>query len=243
MQRPKLRDGKFRVGTELYPLGEIPKEVIYEISKWIVYSVAVGKSKISGEDWGDIFAKAIDGDHLASPVGLADVVLEGQAWSLKSVLHKNPHSCTNLRIISGRNSPDYSYGITDPRDNIEATGKAILGVWNERINIALDKFDSLRTAILVRNIDLLEFTLYEMDTHKFIAADYVWTVNSRGNFEGHDKTSKQHKFTWQPHGSQFTIKYSVPASAVRFQLKRPSVLDFEKTINQIGFCEDWVTIR
>jgi hypothetical protein len=50
-----------------------------------VYNFAVGKSDISGEDWGDIFAKAVDGGHLSSPVGLADVVLEGQAWSVKSV--------------------------------------------------------------------------------------------------------------------------------------------------------------
>lgn len=224
-------------------MGEFPKEVIYEISKWLVYSFAVGKSNISGEDWGDIFAKAVDGDHLASPVGLADVILEGQAWSVKSVQNDNPHSCQQLRVISGRNSPDYSYGITDPRGNIQETGKAVLGIWNERVNIALDKFDYLRTVILVRNINTLEFTLFETETHKFVAADYKWSENKRGNFEGHNINSGQHAFTWQPHGSQFTIKYPVPASAVKFQIKRPPVLDFEQTIKQIGFIKDWVTIK
>lgn len=213
------------------------------MSKWLIYSFAVGKSNISGEDWGDIFAKSIDGDHMASPVGLADVILEGKAWSVKSVQHNKPHLCKLLRVISGRNSPDYSYGITDPRENIQETGKAVLGIWNERVNIALDKFDYLRTVILIRNINTLEFALFEQETHKFIAADYIWSENKRNNLEGHDIASGKHKFTWQPHGSQFTIKYLVPASAVRFQLKRPPVLDFEQTIKSIGFSEDWVTIK
>ena len=243
MQRPRLRDGKHRTGTELYPLGEFPEKVIYTISKWLVYNFALGKSDISGEDWGDIFAKSIDGEHLSSPVGLADVILEGKAWSVKSVKHTNPHSCPQIRVISGRNSPDYSYGITDPRENIEKTGKAVLGIWNERVNIALDKFDTLRTIILIRNVNTLEFTLFETETHKFVSADYQWFENKRNNFEAHDRVSERHVFTWQPHGSQFTIKYLIPASAVKFQIKRPSVLDFEQTIKQIGFSEDWVTIK
>ena len=224
-------------------MGQFPREIIYQISKWLVYNFAVGKSNISGEDWGDIFAKAIDGDHLSSPVGLADVVVEGQAWSVKSIQHTNPHNCKPVRVISGRNSPDYSYGITDPRKDIQKTGEAVLGIWNERVNIALDKFDSLRTVILIRNISTLEFTLFETETHKFVPADYIWSENKRKNFEGHDLISQKHNFTWQPHGSQFTIKYTVPGSAVKFQIKRPPVLDFDQTMKQIGFNNEWVTIK
>ena len=243
MRRPRLKDGNKRTSQELYPLGEFPKKIILEISRWLIYNFAVGKSNISGEDWGDIFAKSIDGDHLSSPVGLADVVLEGQSWSVKSVQSTNPHGSNEIRVISGRNSPDYSYGIQNPHKNIQETGNAVLGIWNERVNIALDRFDYLRTAILIRNVNTLEFTLFETETHKFIPSEYKWEINQRGNFEGFDILSNTHKFTWQPHGSQFTIKYPIPASAVRFKIKRPPVLDFEKTMNQIGFSEDWVTIK
>jgi len=217
--------------------------VIYEIGRWLIYNFAIGKSKISGEDWGDIFAKSIDGEHLSSPVGLADVVLEGQVWSVKSVKKETPHSCKEIRVISGRNSPDYSYGIENPHADLQRTGRAVLGIWNERVNIALDKFDSLRTAILIRNINSLEFTLFETDMHKFVSNEYEWRLNKRGNFEGYDRSSNFHRFTWQPHGSQFTIKYQVPVSAVRFQIRRPPVLDFEETMNQIGFDESWVVIK
>ena len=47
-------------------------------------------------------------------------------------------------------------------------------IWNERVNIALDSFDSLRTAILIRNVNTLEFTLFENDTHKFIPGEYEY---------------------------------------------------------------------
>lgn len=243
MRRPRLRDSQHQNRSELYPLAEFPDTVIYGISKWIVYNFAVGKSDISGEDWGDIFAKSVDGDHLASPLGLGDVVLEGQAWTVKSVKNKNPHTCSSIRIISGRNSPDFSFDIENPRENIQDTGDAVLRIWNERVNIALDKFDSLRTCILIRNVNTLEFTLFETETHRYIPRNYVWRVNRNNNLEGYHIQSNKHMFTWQPHGSQFTIKHDVPVAAVRFKVRRPPILDFEKTMEQIGFNENWITIH
>lgn len=243
MLKPKLRDSKKSRQTDIHALGEYPKELVYEISKWIVYNFAVGKSDISGEDWGDIFAKGVNGNHLSSPVGLADVVLDEGAWSVKSVKINDPHTIKTIRVISGRNSPDYSYGITNPHDDPQKTGTAVLNIWNERVNIAVDEYVNLRSAILIRNVNTLEFTLFETEINRFITKEYVWSVNKNGNIEGVDGTHGNHKFTWQPHGSQFTIIYSVPSSAVRFQIKRPPVLDFNKTMEQIGFDESWVSIK
>ena len=53
MQRPRLRDNKGKKLFELYPLGQIPNDMIYEMAKWMTYNFAVGKSDINGEDWGD----------------------------------------------------------------------------------------------------------------------------------------------------------------------------------------------
>jgi len=117
MLKPRLRDSKKSRESDIHPLGEFPKALIYEISKWIVYHFAVGKADISGEDWGDIFAKGVKGVHLSSPIGLADVVLDEGAWSVKSVKNDSPHDCKTIRVISGRNSPDYSYGIANPHDD------------------------------------------------------------------------------------------------------------------------------
>lgn len=242
MQRPKLRDNKGKKSFELYPLGQISDEIIYEIAKWMTYYFSVGKSDINGEDWGDIFAKAITGDHLGKPLGLADVVYEGMAWSVKSVKTAYPHSIQKIRVISGRCSPDYSYGITDPHEDVERTGTAVLSIWNERINIAKETYEPLRTNILIRNFNTLQFSIFEHETVRYNTKDYTWKVNKNGNIEGYDILTNTHKFTWQPHGSQFTILYDVPKSLQKFTIKRPPVLDFEETMSQIGFDSSWVTI-
>jgi hypothetical protein len=242
MERPKLRDNKGKGPYELYPLGQIPDDVIYSIGKWLTYYFAVGKSDIDGEDWGEIFSKAINGGHLNKPVGLADVVYEGMAWSVKSVKQEKPLTVSHIRVISGRCSPDYSYGITDPHHDVQQTGAAVLGIWNERINIAKENYEPLRTSILVRNFNKLEFSLFENEAERFIVKNYKWKENRNGNLEGYDSLSDKHIFTWQPHGSQFTILYDIPASAKKFKIKRPAVFDFEKTMENIGFSNDWVTI-
>ena len=85
------------------------------------------------------------GTHLQSPVGIADVTFNKMAWSMKTVKAKNPHrSNASIRLISGRCSPDYSYGINNPHEDIEATGRAVLNIWNERVNIAQDYYRDYR---------------------------------------------------------------------------------------------------
>lgn len=243
MQRPKLRDNQGKKPFELYPLGQIPNDIIYDIAKWMTYYFSIGKSDISGEDWGDIFAKAIAGDHLGKPLGLADVVYEGMAWSVKSVKASSPQTTKKVRVISGRCSPDYSYSITNPHEDISLTGMAVLEIWNERINIAKEHYEPLRTNVLLRNFNTLEFTLFEHETIRYNIKDYIWRENKRGNLEGYDILTNNHKFTWQPHGSQFTILYNIPPSAKKFKIKRPPVLDFEHTLEKLGFSKEWVCIK
>ncbi len=232
MHRPKLRDNIKKQFNEPYLLGDFPDYIIRKI----------GKHDISGEVWGDIFAKSIDGDHLNSPVGLADVILDGMAWSVKSIKATKPHDIHKARVISGRCSPDYSYGIQNPHEDLQLTGRAVLGIWNERVNIAKDSFEPLRSILLIRNINTLEFTLYEHELHRFNTRDFIWKVNKKGNVEGYEIDSQKHVFTWQPHGSQFTIIHSIPSSAKKFILKRPPVLDFNKTMQQVNYDDSWVTI-
>jgi hypothetical protein len=242
MQRPKLKDNKGKKPYELYPLGQIPDQVIFNIAKWIAYYYAVGKSDISGEDWGDIFAKAIEGEHLGKPVGLADVIHENMAWSVKSVKAEKPHKINKTRLISGRNSPDFSYDVTDPHENIQHTGTMVLSIWNERINIAKERYEPLRTSVLVRNFNTLEFTLFEHESLRYSTSDFSWKENKNGILEGYNVVTGEHQFSWQPHGSQFTIICGIPPAATKFRIRRPPVFDFDDTMNQIGFDDSWVTI-
>ena len=180
-QRPRLRDSKHLTTKSLYPLNVIPPEIVTKIGGYLVYLLYIGRKDVSGNDWGDAFADSIGGEHLDSPVGIADVVLDKNCWSAKTVKVKDPFSISNVRLISGRCSPDYSYGITDPHKDVQKTGEAVLNIWNERINIATDHYSSVRTAVLVRSYDCLSYRLFEEDTQRFRTTDYHWEVNSNGN--------------------------------------------------------------
>lgn len=242
MQTPKLRDSKKLHMHELYPLNEIPEKIIMDIAGYFVYLIYMGRKDISGNDWGDAFASAIGGTHLDSPCGIADVSFEKFAWSMKTVKNENPLACKNVRLISGRCSPDYSYGITDPHKDIQKTGQAVLGIWNERMNIAQDNYSNLRTLVLIRSSDLLSYCLYEEENHRFRTSDYVWEVNKNGNLIGKNTETGETCFTWQPHGSQFTVHEKVPESAVKFKIKRPPIVKKCSILDAIGFDASWVEI-
>ena len=213
-----------------------------KIGSYFVYLLYIGRKDITGTDWGDAFSDAIGGKHLDSPVGIADVVFEKTAWSMKTVKNSTPFNCKNIRLISGRCSPDYSYGITDPHDDIQKTGRAVLGIWNERVNIAQDNYSTVRTSVLVRSNDLLSYCLFEEENHRYRTNDYYWEVNANGNLIGKSLETNEVCFTWQPHGSQFTIHTKVPENAVRFEIQQPPLLAKENILDTIHFDKSWVRI-
>ena len=213
-----------------------------KIGSYFVYLLYIGRKDITGTDWGDAFSDAIGGKHLDSPIGIADVVFEKTAWSMKTVKNSTPFNCKNIRLISGRCSPDYSYGITDPHDDIQKTGRAVLGIWNERVNIAQDNYSTVRTSVLVRSNDLLSYCLFEEENHRYRTNDYYWEVNANGNLIGKSLETNEVCFTWQPHGSQFTIHTKVPENAVRFEIQQPPLLTKENILDTIHFDKSWVRI-
>lgn len=241
-EKAKLRGNKARLENS-WPLGAIPKEVIIEIGKQLVHRLAVGHADITGNDFGTIFANAIGGVHRESPLGIADVPLDGNAWSVKTIKAENPFTTNNVRVISGRNSPDYSLGIQNPHHNVNETGRAVLSIWNARVNEALGEYDDLRIAVFVRNMGTREFLIFEEDAIRFATDNFRWEENEKGNLEGFDKSTNEHKFTWQPHGSQFTIKRKVPGSAIKFCInKQPPIIEMEHVLRLARFDESWITI-
>lgn len=242
MEHPRLRDSKRLQTSEPYPMNELPEDLIVRIGGYLVHLLYIGRKDITGTDWGDAFADALGGEHLDSPCGIADVVLDKMAWSMKTVKNSRPFSMETVRLISGRCSPDYSYGITDPHEDIQRTGRAVLGIWNERINIAQDYYNPVRTSVLIRSNDQLSYCLFEEDNHRFAASDYVWEVNANGNLIGRHVNTGDICFTWQPHGSQFTIHTRVPENAVKFTIRKPPLLTKDDVLNTVGFDASWVNI-
>ena len=226
-----------------YPLGQCTDTVLFAIARQLVHRLAIGQSDITGDDFGTIFANAIGGEHRGSPLGIADVILNGCAWSVKTVKSDHPYTARTIRLISGRNSADYSLGIPDPHVNPENTGRAVLSIWNARVNEALDHHDDLRIVVMIRNMDTREYRVFEEEAQRFAPTDFRWEFNPRGNLEGYNRVSGEHCFTWQPHGSQFTIMRHIPASARRFCIN-PNVpmVPVETILTEIGFDPRWITV-
>jgi hypothetical protein len=111
-----------------------------------------------------------------------------------------------VRLISGRNSPNYSFGErSDQKADPTLIGKLVLEIWNERVSAIREKFKHLRTVVLVKSNDLSEVVVFEFETVRYDYELYKWEWNKNNNLVGTHKKTGEHCFTWQPHGSQFTL--------------------------------------
>ena len=161
---------------------------------------------------------------------------------MKTVKATNPFNAKTVRLISGRCSPDYSYGIEDPHDDIQRTGEAVLSIWNSRVDIALNHYPRVRVCVLIRNNDMTSFSLYEEYLEHFNLSNYEWIENKNSNLEGINKHTGIKEFVWQPHGSQFTILSPVPEDAIKFKIKKPELLPQDEALASIGFDSSWIEI-
>ncbi len=229
MRPPRLKSKPDADHTWPYDCDDIPDELIYEFSEKLLHMYYIGKNDITGSEWDTIFAKSIGGKQMKSPVGHADVIKDNCAWSVKTVKCLKPHTADSIRIISGRNSPQFSYGNIDSTDN-QAMGNMVLGIWNARVKEAKQKYpNGLHTSIMVRNMDKMQFTYFELESLEYLSHKYIWKQNNRNNLEGYDQDGN-HIFTWQPHGGQFTIIYKIPKSAKKFSMKKIKQIRLEDLI-------------
>lgn len=226
-----------------YPLNQFPADFGQKLGKEVVYLLATKSTpSLEGSEWEQVFASCIDAQWKPSNVGLDDVVLKVCAWGAKTVKSPRPHNVERVRLISGRNSPAYSFDEKDLAANAQSMGEYVLKIWNARVEAVRAKFSHLRTVVLIKSNDLTELAVFESETVLYPPDNYAWTRNSRGNLEGYEKESKIHKFTWQPHGSQFTIIETVPQKCLLIKVKAPRKLDKDDVLNALDFDNTWITV-
>lgn len=56
------------------------------------------------------------------------------------------------------------------------------------------------------------------------------------------KQSGEHHFTWQPHGTQFTIVETLPEERLAIRIKQPPPLDPAAVLSTLNFDASWVQI-
>lgn len=239
---PKLRT--VNKSQPPFPLNQFPKDFPYILGKELIYILASkGTPELEGSEWESIFATCIGAQWKPSNVGLDDVILGNTAWGAKSVKSPNPSNQKKVRLISGRNSPGYSFGerIDIDTDPIQI-GKSVLEIWNERVSSIREKYKNLRTIVLIKSSSLNEVVVFEFETIRYDYELYSWKLNDNKNLVGTDKRTSEHRFTWQPHGSQFTIIEDVSDKALIIKIKQPPNLDKGKILQALGFDDSWITV-
>ncbi len=156
--------------------------------------------------------------------------------------NKNPKTFKRVRLISGRNSPAYSFDETNLAANPNELGTFVLDIWNERVSAIREKFKHLRTVVLIKSDDLLTLAVFEFETVRYDPELFFWEWNQNNNLIGYDKEKRKHRFTWQRHGSQFTIIEEVPDDCLLIEMKEPPKLEKESVLNALNFDETWVTV-
>lgn len=241
-KKPRLRTVEKSLPP--FPLNKFPKDFPFILGKEIVYLLASkGKPILEGPEWEAIFATCIGAEWKPSNVGLDDVILGNTAWGAKTVKATNPKTTKKVRLISGRNSPVYSFGEKiDTGADPNTVGESVLEIWNERVSAIREKFQNLRTVVLVKSNDLTEVVVFEFDTIRYDPELFIWEWNTNGNLRGIEKSTNDHRFTWQPHGSQFTIIEEIPNESLLIKIKEPTQLDKEEVLKTLGFDKSWVVV-
>ncbi len=227
-----------------YPLGVFPKDFALALGKEIVYTLATRQPPaLEGSDWEQIFARCIGAQWRPSNIGLDDVQLHQMAWSAKTVKNNNPFTTRHVRLISGRNSPDYSFDVENVHtEDPQRLGDMILGIWNERITEVRTRFATTRTVVLIKGPDLTTLSVFEEEALRFEPEKYYWEWNGNNNLEGYIKGTDVKRFTWQPHGAQFTILTTVPENRLKLRIRQPPILDRNAFLSAIKFDSSWVEI-
>lgn len=241
-KQPKLRTvEKYKPP---FALNAFPRDFALGLGKEIIVHLATRTAPIlEGTDWEQIFARLLGAQWKPSNVGLDDIVLGQTAWGAKTVKNKTPSRVSKLRLISGRNSPVYSFGDTEVSNcDPNALGEKVLSIWNERVASIRNKYRHLRTVVLIKADDLKELAVFEFDTVMYDPSQFLWRWNVRGNLDGCAKESREHKFTWQPHGSQFTIVENVPKRRLAIRITRHPSLSHDAVLSAIEFEPSWIEL-
>jgi hypothetical protein len=105
-----------------------------------------------------------------------------------------------------------------------------------------EKFPTLRAVVLLKADDLTEVSVLESETILYLEHAFSCQWNDRDNLEGLLKETNRHTFTWQPHGSQFTIIEQIPDERLKLRIRKPPILKREQILDALKVDDTWIEI-
>lgn len=255
---PRLR--KAQTVKPLYDLNCFPHGFAEEVAKQIfaIRATSIFSDKevdVTGNLWEQIFANGIGAKReTAISLGIDDIQSPStsSAWSAKTVKWTNKNSIVEkirdgtakIQLISGRNSPTYSFDVTPNPNSSDPSevGDMIIEIWNHRVKEVRAKFTHLRTVTMVKCNNLNKIVIFEKETELYRSADFNWDWNRNNNLVGSSNGEK--KFTWQPHGSQFTINnVRIPTNAAIISISKPKQVSREDLLRAADWNEESFSVQ
>lgn len=193
-------------------------------------------------EWTRIFARCMGGDCLSNE-DKAEVILpaSGTIWSTKILPNFNPFGVHHVVLDQGCiHTGIHSSGV-QAMDTSEL-GTKVLKIWNSRVAELRTHFPNVCTVVLLKGDSLSRVSVYEEETIQFLPEKYYWQWDEHGNLEGCEKGTNTHRFSWQPHGSQFTVVSDVPDNRLKLRIKRPPVISQSAVLDSIAYDDSWIEI-
>ena len=193
--------------------------------------------KISEHEWASVFARCIGADWSSSECRWSVTRKDGIAWCAKIITNCLPHKVKH--VVLEFNGFDVGNVHTEEPNQL---GEMILGVWNARIAEVRKQFATTRTVVLIKGDDLSTVSVFEEEALRFLSEEYEWDWNQKDDLEGYVKETGVKRFTWQPHGSRFSITTNVPDNCLKIRICRPPLLDRDEVLTQLKFDPSWIEI-
>ena len=204
-----------------------------ELGKDLTFLLATrGRLEIDNEEWARMLERATRAES-------SDRAIQRRArcfrvWHTFEIHHVSLTNTLHLPM-------DFDKAVSECAADPSKLGAMILGAWNKSLSIICG-FDEERFSVLFAGMDSPCAVFFEVPIIPFEFSEYDWDWNEDDGLDGYVKGTGVQRFTWQPHGSQFTITTAIPDNRLKLRIRQPPRLDREEVLTQLKFDPSWVEI-
>ena len=204
-----------------------------ELGKDLTFLLATrGRLELDNEEWARMLELAMRAE---SPDRA--ILLRARCFRVRHTFEIHHVSLANTLHLP----VDYDKAVGECAADPNSLGAMILEAWNKSLTIVCG-FDEERFSVLFAGMDSPCAVFFEVPIVSFEPSEYVWEWNEDGGLDGYEKETDVQRFTWQPHGSQFTVISRVPDNRLKLRIKQPPLLDRDAVLTQLKFDPSWVEI-
>ncbi len=206
---------------------------VQELGKDLTFLLATrGRLELDNEEWARTLERATRSE--SSGRAILRRARCFRVWHPFATRHVSLTNTLHLPV-------DFDKAVSECAADPNKLGAMILETWNKSLSVVRG-FDEERFSVLFAGKDSSSAVFFEVPIVSFEPSEYVWEWNEDEGLDGYEKGTDVQRFTWQPHGSQFTVISRVPDNRLKLRIRRPQLLDRDSVLEQLKFDPSWVEI-